>query len=74
MKGTDLARAAGANVHADIIDSFKEQMLLALIRQMGGKAVISVAEIDGTGDFLMSMQLVRSPEGDAFHFFVERKQ
>ncbi len=74
MKGTDLARAAGATVHADIIDSFKEQMLIALIKQMGGHAIIPVKDIDGTGGEVMSMRLIEPPEGRAFEFFVEKKQ
>jgi hypothetical protein len=74
MKGTDLARLAGAGVHADIIDGFKEQMLLVLVLQMGGKAVLPVADIDATGGYIMNMQLVRGPEGDAFHFTVEKVQ
>jgi hypothetical protein len=31
-KGTDAARSAGAGLHADVIDDFKDQLLIAFLR------------------------------------------
>jgi hypothetical protein len=55
--GTDAARAAGAGIHADVIDNMKDQLLLVLIERLGGDVTIPVAEIDGTGGKTLAMSL-----------------
>jgi hypothetical protein len=61
-------RAAGT-LHGEVIDNFKDQLLLAFVKQNGGKWSIPVAEIDATGGYVMNMQVVDG----VFHFTVERK-
>ena len=48
-KGSDLARAIGTTVHADVIDAFKEQLLIVFLKRLGGKVSIPLAEVDDTG-------------------------
>lgn len=72
-KGTDAARAAGAGLHADVIDDFKDQLLLVLIKRLAGadgSLVLPVAEIDNTGNDLLAFRIVDG----AFYFQLERKQ
>lgn len=73
--GTDAARAAGATVHADVMDNFKDQLLLVLIRRLGGKVEIPVAECDDTGGLVLNMAVKDFPgEAAAFQFELEAKQ
>lgn len=67
--GTDAARAAGAGLHADVIDNFKDQLLIVLLKRLGGKVSIPVAEVDDTGMDIVSM----SVENRTFHFEVGKK-
>jgi hypothetical protein len=76
-KGTDAARAAGAGLHADVIDDLKDQLLIAFLRRAGqdvgnGKKalVVPVQEIDETGKFTLSFSIV----GMDFCFLLEPKQ
>ena len=69
-KGTDAARAVGAGLHADVIDDFKDQLLIALLRRLGSKVSIPVKEVDETGRFVCSFNI----EGDAFNFTLAEKQ
>lgn len=68
--GTDAARAAGAGIHADVIDNFKDQLLIVLLNRLGGKVSIPVAEVDATGRYVASFNV----ESGAFDFIVTEKQ
>lgn len=68
--GTNAARAAGATIHADVIDNLKDQLLLVLIERLGGKVTIPVAEVDNTGGKLLTMSIT---DGN-FNLNLERKQ
>lgn len=72
MRGTDLARAAGNVAHADAIDDMKEQLLIVLLKRLGGSADIPAAEIDDTGNDLFAFRA--DLETRVFHFEVQRKQ
>lgn len=67
--GTDAARAAGAGLHADVIDNFKDQLLIVLLKRLGGKVSIPVSEVDDTGMDIVSM----SVENRTFNFEVGKK-
>lgn len=69
-KGTDAARAAGAGLHADVIDDFKDQLLIAFLRRLGNKVTIPVQEVDETGRFVCSFNV----ENGAFNFTLTEKQ
>ena len=69
QSGTDLARAAGATIHADVIDALKDQLLIVFLNRMGGKLSVPVAEIDATGDYTMSFNVVDG----VFNFQIGRK-
>lgn len=69
-KGTDAARAAGGGLHADVIDDFKDQLLIALLRRLGMKVSIPVKEVDETGRFVCLMNVT---EGN-FNFTLQEKQ
>ena len=64
------AIAADAPEHAAVIDAFKEQLLIAFMRRLGGKASIPVKEVDETGGYVMSFQIV---DGN-FNFVLQKKQ
>lgn len=70
--GTNAARAAGATIHADVIDNLKDQLLLVLIERLGGDITIPVAEVDNTGGKLLNMSLDQDKR--EFHFTLGRKQ
>ena len=68
-QGIDLARD-GAPVHAEVLDDFKDQLLIAFLRRLGGKCTIPVKEIDATGGFTLSF----SVNDGAFRFVLGKKQ
>ncbi len=75
--GIDMARE-DAPLHAQVMDNFKDQLLIVLIKRLadnGGRLVIPVAETDNTGQDLLalSVQGIGTP-GAAFHFQLEKKQ
>ena len=69
-RGTDAARAAGAGLHTDVIDDFKDQLLIAFLRRLGNKVTIPVQEVDETGRFVCSFNV----ENGAFNFVLTEKQ
>ena len=75
-KGIDLARD-DAPEHAKVIDDFKDQLLIVLIKRLAdkdGKLVIPVAEVDDTGQDMLSfsVQGVGGPNA-AFNFQIHKK-
>lgn len=72
-KGIDMARAAGAGIHADVLDDFKDQLLVVLLKRLvdkTGSFSVSVAEVDNTGRDLVSF----SVNDGVFNFVVSKKQ
>ena len=57
--------------HADLIEAMKGQLLIVLVKRLGGKATIPVAEIDNTGLDLLAVRL--DVEERAFVFEVRKK-
>lgn len=60
--------------HAKVIDDFKDQLLLCLVKRLGeletdGVVKIPVSEVDATGVFTMSMAIV----GREFNLKVNKK-
>jgi hypothetical protein len=68
--GIDLARAAGSGIHGDVIEDFKDQLLIVLVKRLGGNLSIPVAETDDTGGDLLFF----SVQDGAFHFEIRKKQ
>lgn len=69
VSGIDLARQ-DAPEHAAMIEAFKEQLLLAFVRRLGGKVSIPVDEVDQTGRYVLKMNIVDR----IFNFSLEKKQ
>ena len=72
-KGIDLARAA-APEHAAMLDDFKDQLLIALVKRLAKDGVLEVpvAEVDATGQDLLAFGL---REGNTvFRFELRKKQ
>ena len=69
-KGIDLARAE-APEHAAVLDDFKDQLLIVLLKRLGGKVSIPLAEVDDTGQ---DTALFRIDDNKIFHFEIKRKQ
>lgn len=71
VKGTDIARAAGAPEHADMIEAMLQQLLIVLVKRDGGSINVHVDDIDGTENDVLGMQLL--PDQKTFHFSVSKK-
>lgn len=73
--GTRAAAEAGAPLHAGVIDDFKDQLLIVMIRRLAdqdGKLDIKLDEIDGTGKYLINFSV--DMETQTFHFQWTHKQ
>lgn len=71
-KGIDMARTAGAGIHADVLENFKEQLLVVFLKRLKGKGdslVFPVTEVDNTGGDLLSFKV----ENGTFHFELSKK-
>lgn len=69
-KGIDLVRPH-APEHAAALDDMKDQLLIVLIKRLGGKVTIPVAEIDGTGSDLLAFSV--DPVARTFRFVASKK-
>ena len=70
-KGIDLARDT-APEHAAVLDDFKDQLLIVLLKRLGGIVTIPVAEADDTGQDMVEFNIDGEPP--RFNFFVRKKQ
>ncbi len=68
-KGIDLAKEDNPE-HAQILDDFRDQLLIAFLRRLDGTIDIPVKEIDETGRYLLSMKIT---DGRMFHFKLSKK-
>lgn len=68
--GIDAAKAAGGGIHAEILDNFKDQLLLTLLRRLGPDVVIPVSEVDESGGYIVLMSVTHKQ----FNFTVKPKQ
>jgi hypothetical protein len=68
-KGIDLARE-NAPLHAAVLDDFKDQLLIVLLKRLGGQVSIPITEVDNTGSNTVSFNI----RDGAFNFSVEKKQ
>ena len=66
--GIDAARPH-APAHAAALDNFKDQLLIVLLKRLGGTVSIPVAECDDTGGDVASFNVVDG----VFNFKVGRK-
>lgn len=55
-KGIDMARGL-APEHAALMDDLKDQLLIVFLNRLGGDVEIPVHEIDGTGQYMLSLAL-----------------
>lgn len=69
--GIDAAKAAGG-IHAEVLDNFKDQLLLTLLRRIGTNVniAIPVSEIDAAGGYVVLMSVTPTE----FNFVVQQKQ
>lgn len=72
-QGTNGARAASPNnIHADLIDDLKDQLLIVLLKRLqdkDGKVSIPVAEVDDTGKDLVAFSI----NDGVFNFQLRKK-
>lgn len=72
-QGIDSARAAGAGLHADVMENFRDQLLIVLMKRLkekyGDDLVFPVAETDDTGQDLLAFKI----EDGKFCFTLEKK-
>lgn len=57
-------------VHAEVLDMFRDQLLIAFLVRLGGNLSIPVAEVDKTGDYVLAF----SVKDGVFHFELRKKQ
>ncbi len=76
--GRDLARASDPGVpHHDVLENFRDQLIVAFLKRLAdneGVFEITVAEVDSTGDSIVSFAVRPSSAGQVFHFKVSKKQ
>ena len=73
-KGIKGARAVSADIHADVLDDLKDQLLVVFLKRlkaMGHSLEFPVTEIDDTGYDLLSFSI--DPVTRNFHFQLSRK-
>jgi len=73
-KGIDLARAAGAGIHADVLENFKDQFIVVMLKRLkqhGDSLIFPLAEVDDTGSDLVSFNVDQYSKD--FHFSLSRK-
>ncbi len=68
-KGIDMARG-NAPLHAAVLDDFKDQLLIILLKRLGGQVSIPVAEVDDTGQDMLAFRI---DEQKVFHFVLRKK-
>lgn len=68
-RGIDLAREA-APAHAAVLDDLKDQLLIVLIKRLGGDVSLPIAEVDDTGGYLLAFNI----KDGAFNFELKKKQ
>lgn len=68
-KGIDLARP-DAPLHAAVMDDFKDQLLIVLLKRLGKCVSIPVQEMDDTGTDLLAF----SVNDGVFNFELRKKQ
>ena len=69
--GIKAARSV-APEHAQFIDDMKDQLLIALVRRLGGNLNIPIAEVDDTGGVVLLFRI--NYEDKQFCFEVQDKQ
>lgn len=67
-KGIELAREH-APLHAEVMEHFKEQLLIVFLKRLGGKVSIPITEVDDTGGDLLAVAV----RNGVFHFEIQRK-
>lgn len=75
-KGIDLARAAGSTIHADVLDDFKDQLLIVFLKRLsavhaGLPIRIPLREIDDTSKDLLAFSI--DPVTREFTFELRKK-
>lgn len=68
--GIDLARDLSPE-HAQAMDNMKDQLIIILIKKLGGKVMLPVIEVDNTAGDLLYMSL--DPTNQMFTFEVRKK-
>lgn len=68
-----MARAADAGLHADVLENFRDQLLIVFLKRLqmkyGDDLVFPVAETDDTGQDILSFKIVDG----RFIFVLEKK-
>ena len=68
-KGIDLAKDLSPQ-HAEMMEAMVEQLVIVLLKRLGGDIVIPLVEMDDTGGDLLSFSIDGCKN---FHFIVVRK-
>lgn len=75
-KGIDAARDTAPH-HAALLDDFKDQLLIVLLKRLaqGGRIIIPVAEVDNTGNDIVKFSVkAMGTLNAAFEFELSKKQ
>lgn len=54
--GIDLARLDNPE-HAEIVDNFKDQLIISLVKKLGGCSTLSLQEVDDTQEDLLYLAI-----------------
>lgn len=75
-KGIQAAREMGAGLHADVLDDFKDQLLIVLLKRLAdknGNLAIPVHEVDDTDGDLVAFCVKEVLGRPTFHFELSKK-
>jgi len=63
-----------STLHKEVLDQFKDQLLIVLIKRLGGTISIPVTEVDDTGRDVLSFSVTGTRTTQSFNFAVGKKQ
>lgn len=63
-----------STIHKEVLDQFKDQLLIVLIKRLGGTISIPVTEVDDTGRDVLSFSITTTSVTQSFNFTVGKKQ
>lgn len=69
-EGIKAAKAMGSGPHAEVMENFKEQLLIVFLKRLGGKIDIPVSEVDDTAQDILSFCI----RDKVFYFELSKKE
>lgn len=65
-------QVAFEQAHRKEIQIFKDQLLITLVKRLGGDVILPASEVDDTGEYVMDLEVKQEPR--EFRLTLRRKQ